>query len=442
MDELQLVRDCFQEQQPSPEVTGIARDQLGAAMSASARGSNGRRARRVMIARLRPARRAPRPDLHPGRSSRLRRPGHPAGLARHAVPLAAAAAVVAIAVAAAVVMPTVWPGRDTTSSGRNAQPPPYYAAIVYKPHSNGTVLDIVDTRTGRVTGQLGSPRHGIYFQDVASLGSDRAFVAAAAVPEGPAIQRNCHTWLYRFWLTANGSPAGLIPFSEMPEVNGYPEFQGLAGSADGTTLAYTTDLNACRPHKPKRYGGQISVLHLRSGRTTRWPYLFPASPTPLSLSADGSLLGFVSNPSDGARSGGPATADTWVLPTDSPAGPLQRYYHRVTVPRPPGAQESWPSAVVLSHSGRTMLTAIDDPGGNTRLMALRDYQTRTGRLTRTVRVLRPHGTYDSNPGLTPSISGRYVLIYLWNKQVSRLDLATGRLIPLRRPTHMPVVAAW
>lgn len=185
------------------------------------------------------------------------------------------------------------------------------------------------------------------------------------------------------------------------------------------------------------------MIHLRSGQVTSWRSRFPATPTSLTLSADGRLLGFVSNRSDGAHSGGPASNYTWVLPTDSPAGPLQRYYHRVTSPGPTSNVTAWPSAVVLSPSGRTMLTAIDNPRGNTQLMALRDYQPRTGRLIRTVRLLHRHGTYYANPGLTPSISGRYVLLYVWNAQVARLDLATGRLTVLPKPRiELPRSAAW
>ena len=107
-----------------------------------------------------------------------------------------------------------------------------------------------------------------------------------------------------------------------------------------------------------------------------------------------------------------------------------RYYLDL---RPTTNVTAWPSTVVLNPSGRTMLTAIDDPGGNTQLMALRDYRTRTGRLIRTVRLLHRRGTYYSSPGLTPSISGRYVLLSAWDAQVARLDLATGRLTILPRP---------
>jgi hypothetical protein len=386
-----------------------------------------------------------RPEAIPGppdTSTALTRPRGSArrrGSARLAVPLAAAAAAAAIAVAATVVVPKVWSGHQATPAGWDAPPPRYYAAAAYGHHAAGPTVDIVNAATGRVTGRLGSPRRGIYFQEVASLGDDGSFVAAAAVPLGPGFQRNCHTWLYRFRITSGGQPTGLRPLS-VPEVAGYPGYQTLAGSADGSTVAYATQ--SCARRVP-RYSGQVAVIHLRSGRVTSWRFRFPATPTSLTLSADGRLLGFVSNRSDGAHSGGPASNYTWVLPTGSPAGPLQRYYHRVTSPGPTSNVTAWPSAVVLSPSGRTMLTAIDNPRGNTQLMALRDYRPGTGRLIRTVRLLHRHGTYYANPGLTPSISGRYVLLYVWNAQVARLDLATGRLTVLPRPRiELPQSAAW
>lgn len=387
------------------------------------------------------------PDLDPAAGHR-NRPGrrHRTGcLARFSapgrliVPLAAAAAVAAIAVAATVVVPKVWSGHQAAPAGWNAPPPRYYAAVAYRRHAAGPTLDIVNAATGHITGRLASPRHGIYFQEVASLGSDRSFVAAAAVPVGPGIQRNCHTWLYRFRITSSGRPTGLRPLAPA-EVAGYPGYQTLAGSADGSTVAYAT--GSCARRLPK-YAGQVAVIRLRSHQVTAWPYRFPASPTSLTLSTDGRLLGFVSNRSDGAHSGGPASNYAWVLPTGSPAGPLQRHYHRVTGPRAVRGETAWPAVVVLSPSARTMLTAIDNPGGNTHIMALRDYQTRTGRLIRTLRILRAHGTYWTSPGLTPSISGRYVLLYIWNAQVARLDLATGRLTILPRPRiEMPQSAAW
>jgi hypothetical protein len=181
----------------------------------------------------------------PGTSAALdrsRRPARPRGSARRrgsarlAVPLAAATAIAAIAVAATVVVPKVWSARPAAPAGWNAPPPRYYAAVAYGHHTAESAVNIVNAATGRVTGQLGSPRPGIYFQDVASLGSDRSFVAAAAAPLGPRSQHNCHTWLYRFRITSSGRPAGLRPLAPF-EVAGGPFFQTLAGSADGSTVA-------------------------------------------------------------------------------------------------------------------------------------------------------------------------------------------------------------
>jgi hypothetical protein len=176
-----------------------------------------------------------------------------------------------------------------------------------------------------------------------------------------------------------------------------------------------------------------------SGHAKSWSYHYPVAPAELSLSAFGQQLGFVSDPSS-AHVNGPAFSATWVLSTGSPAGPLQRYYHRVTGPA--RKQGTYPTVGVLSQSGQTMLTTIVTPGGKNQNLALRVYRTRTGRLVRTVRVLRPHGTFYVSPGLTASNDGQYVLLYTWNHQVSRLDLTTGRLVRLPTPASMPVSAAW
>jgi hypothetical protein len=392
--------------------------------------------RRYRLARLsRPARRH--------RANRPARPARPASPARPAtrlaMPLAAAAAVAAIAVAATVVVPRVWPGHQAGPADGNAPPPRYYAAVVSAPRSTKTVVDIVNAATGRVTGQLGSPRPGIYFQEVATLGGDQSFVAAAAVPVAGPVAQHCRTWLYRFRITAAGRPAGLRSLGARgvagyPSLQGLLDFQSLAGSADGSTVAYSTA--ECSGANPGvKIAGQISVLHLRSRRVSTWRYQFATGISSLSLSANGHLLGLDANPS----AGGPTTA-SWVVPTDSPSGSLQRYGHRVTATHLPRTKKrSWAWAVALSPSGRTMLTAIGYPGGHQHLLALRDYQTRTGRLLRTVRILREHGgTYD-NPALALSASARYVLLYSWNAEEARLDLATGRLVILR--TRSPYVQA-
>jgi hypothetical protein len=391
---------------------------------------------------------AVRPETIPGPPrlgpARVRVPGpqRQRRLAALAIPLTAAAAVAAVAVAATVVVPRVWPGHGSVTAADqswNAPPPRYYVMMGYLPHSSASLLYVVNSTTGRIVGQLGTPRHGVYFQAVAALGGDRTFIAAAAVPRGQGYQRHCNTWLYRFRLTASGAPVSLTPFA-IPETAGYPE--SLASNANGRLVAYST--LRCSG-QVRANDGQVSVVHLPSRQVTTWRTRWPAVPTSLSLSASGRLLAFVSNPSNGTRVYSPSYESTWVVRTGSPSGPLQRYYRRVTGsrqthPLPP----SWPSATVLSRSGTRLLTTIDDPGGKTALLALRDYRASNGQLIKTVVVLHKHGsTYFAGPGLSPSASGRYVLIYLWNAEVERLDLGTGRVATLPTPKlRLPIGAAW
>jgi hypothetical protein len=345
-------------------------------------------------------------------------------------------------VAATVVVPRVWPGHGSVTAADqswNAPPPSSYAIVTYRPHSAQTVLDIIGSDTGRITAQLQSPGHGRSFYQVAALGSDRRFIAAAEVADQPHLAHPCATWLYQFRLTADGQIAGLRPFS-MPRVQGY--VSALTASANGQVVAYY----AARCSGDQRiYVGQVGVTRLASRQTTLWSVRMTADPSSFSLSANGSLLGFVSNPSSGSHVGSPSYNSAWVLRTDSPAGPLSRYYRRVT-----GSAQThplptqWPGATVVSRSGATMLTSINDPGGNTRVLALREYRVRTGHAIRTVRLLRAHGgIYYTFAGLAPSLSGRYILITVWNARIYRLDLASGRLTTLPTPaTRLPNSAAW
>jgi hypothetical protein len=151
---------------------------------------------------------------------------------------------------------------------------------------------------------------------VARLGSDRTYVAAAIT----SFQDACTTQLYRFTIGPRGLPSRLTPLS-------VPQFTGtvneLVGSADGNVLAYTAS-GRCAPRGHHLAG----VIHLATRQITTWSYgLGNRRPTifgSLSLTADGSLLGFTGGPI------GPlGSQDVWVLPTTSPPGPLTRHARKV-----------------------------------------------------------------------------------------------------------------
>jgi hypothetical protein len=156
--------------------------------------------------------------------------------ARFAAPLAAAAAVTL-----AVVIPTLVAGTA----------PPWHHAQTVKPRSTaaaiapappalpaftlvdlGSSLKVYDTRTGAAVATLAAPA-GQQFEDVASGGTARAFLAATGLSgTGPA----CHAYFYRFELSATGQPSPLTLLRSVPG----SQPTAIAATAGGGTYAYST----------------------------------------------------------------------------------------------------------------------------------------------------------------------------------------------------------
>lgn len=355
-----------------------------------------------------------------------------------AAPLAAAAAIAVIVVTAAVAVPRIWPGR-TAGGGAVAQPG--YVAAVVQGRDGSTALEVISTATGQVLGRIVAPRPSLHFISVAALGSDRRFVAEAGATNNHKNARGCGAWLYQFRLTAQGQPSALTPL-DVPEVAGWPVPMALAASADGNTVAYTTARCTEDPDPGDRAVGHVGVISLRSATVRTWGFKFPAGPTSLSLSADGRLLSFVSDPSDGGHAGSMEFNSAWVLPTSSAPGPLQQHYRRVVrTPKEPALLD----AAALSRSGKMMLTAVEaSPKPLQWVVTVSAYETATGRLIRVQRVLRYHGgVFDGNFELSPSTSGRYLLVTPYHNAIYRLDLATGRYSAVPRTKgDLSFSAAW
>lgn len=382
------------------------------------------------------------------------RAGRLAGGARRlGVPLAAAAAVAAIVVSATVVVPRVWSGQASGSASSGSagvsaqafpgnrmpggQPPRYFTAIMSVSKSSqpdATSLDVFNPATGRVVGHLARPRPDLYFEAVAALGNDHTFVAAATRGVMPRGTAGCNTWLYRFRVTPQGKPTGLQPLS-LREVPGYLELGTLAASANGSVVAYNT--TPCAFPDSRAYAGQVGVIHMRSGQLTTWKYRFPASPTSLSLSADGRLLSMVGNPSNGSSESTITLNSEWVLRTSAAAGPLEQHYRRVF-----GAPH-WPIASTLSPAGTVVIAGLPRYLRNQHWqVTLAAYQTATGKVTAIVDVLRVLSSLES-ADLSPSHSGRYLLLNSWNDFVERIDLATGRISKVPGiQDFRPIQVAW
>jgi hypothetical protein len=238
------------------------------------------------------------------RAARGPRAWAPRARSRALVPVAAAAGVAVIAVTTALVVPALLAGPPGGPAAALAGAPRFFAGVTPNPRGQvSTELNVYRSATGRVVASVPLPGRDHAFAAVARLGGDQAYVAAAVTSF-----RACTTRLYRFTIDARGRPAPLTPLS-VPRVTG--TVAELAGSADGNVLAYTA-AGRCAP----RGRALAGVIHLATGQVTTWTH--PATAGSLSLTADGSVLGFTAGPSD-----------VWVLPTSAPAGPLTRHARKV-----------------------------------------------------------------------------------------------------------------
>jgi hypothetical protein len=332
------------------------------------------------------------------------------------VPVAAAAAVTIIIVTAALVVPNLLTGpRGGRSPGVLAGAPAYFAGVAGTPP---TVVNIYRSATGRVVASFPTPRHLKMFTAVARLGGDRGYVVAAVT------SNECTTRLYRFRIDSRGRPSGLTPLS-VPKVTG--AVGELVGSTAGNVLAFTA-AGPCTP----RARTPVGVIHLATRQVTTWtfqsarrrwdrahtfkywePYATAGS---LSLTADGSVLGFLAG-SD--RRDGPQ--DVWVLPTSSPPGPLTRHARKVLHLRTAVFR------VVLNHSGlRAYVETLSAPRGGAVVLDL--YSTSTGQRTRSLGRLGPGGQNLAELPITVDASGVHLIAYGYasGPRVTILNLATGR----------------
>jgi hypothetical protein len=268
------------------------------------------------------------------------------GRAQVLAPLGAAAAVTAIAVAAALAAPGAHLGRNATSSGilsGNGSAP--VAALGTITATNGLArfflalprqgininrityfpLSVYSAVTGRLAGSLTTPRW--FFtkgQSVAaSTASDLTFIVANST--GPARLSACHstTTLYRLDLSEQGVPSSLTRLA-LPVIPG--DVTALAATPDGRMVAYVT--SACE--LPFGEVAVLGVVNTATGQRKQWTWPAPGVEVPsLSISADGRLIEYLSNPNKVLSPVEGQTLDTvnnvGLLPTSSPDGSVLRY---------------------------------------------------------------------------------------------------------------------
>jgi hypothetical protein len=333
----------------------------------------------------------------------------PRARVRAVIPVVAAACVAVIVVAATLVAPRVLagpPGRGAATGLAGA--PRFFAGLTGMPQDNA--LNVYRSATGRVVASVPAPRPDREFEAVARLGGDRTYVAAAV-----ASSRACTTQLYRFTIGPGGRPSGLIPLS-VPQITGV--VMELVGSADGNVLAYKVG-GLCAPHQ------LTGVIHLATRQITTWSYgtggLLPPMDGDLSLTADGSVLGFMAGSSSNAY----GLTNVWVVPTNAPGGPLTRHARKVLHLR------TGVFRVLLSNAGSQMyVETAAAPRGGAVILSL--YGTTTGKRIRLLGRIGPGGMNRAELSFTPDAAGKHLLIYGYFHpgHLEEMNLSTGHLIPV------------
>jgi hypothetical protein len=229
----------------------------------------------------------------------------PARHARWIAPVTTAAAVAVTAVSVGVIVPRVLSGQHARPQAHSAAAP---LARAHSPHaarahpatipglpeftvvSADTGLEVVQTATGHVTGQVSTPP-GQIFDYLAGDASDQTFYVSAQQAD---VMATCRAYFYRFSLNVAGQASALTALPGSGQA-GLPT--ALAASADGRKLAFS--ITHCGDGggtkiPPSQAIGYIGLLDTASGKITgHWTYALGEDyATSMSLTPDATLLAF------------------------------------------------------------------------------------------------------------------------------------------------------
>jgi hypothetical protein len=331
------------------------------------------------------------------------------------------AALAAGVMAGTASMATAGITKPAASTREPLSAPPFFAGIVSEPasgpvtHPFRDVVKIFSSATGTPAGTLRA-RGSQNFSALSRLGDDQSFVAAAF------NRRACVSHLWKFTIDPVGKPSALTRLSA--PMSG--QVEELTASADGTTLAL--QVSGCNPGGP-----QTAVIDLVTGQTTRWDTPAGAFDASLSLTADGSELGFVLNPDFNNPD---ATDQAWIKPTDAPAGPLLKGAHQV-----PGLGANAERAVLSPDGDQLWIEAQKTPHSKGPV-TLRLITTSTGALVKRITRLSPGGKDLTFVGLALDNAGKHMLAYGGNPgpghaDAEEIDLRSGQTHTL--PITDPVI---
>ena len=268
------------------------------------------------------------PDHARRRARRTGRTGPGPSRIRVLIPLAAAVAVITVAAVVAVLLPRAAPGlgRGKPTAGQTTPAllttPAYFVVLNWSQHPS---MFVANATTGAQGARISLPFPATDLVSVAT-GDGQTFVVAATAPEG------CTTTLYRFSLAANGTPSPMTPFTNVAGQISDP--WDMAVSAGSRFIAYQT--MACSHLSPEqllkaaKHGqtqrGHLSVLNTVTGRTKQWTYQtrlneFLPGTGNVSISANGSVVGFSNKVIDTSAPAGSLAAHARVVATNGEFGP-------------------------------------------------------------------------------------------------------------------------
>jgi hypothetical protein len=325
----------------------------------------------------------------------------------------AAAGTVIVVACAAIIPATIGLPGHTPGPAAGHRPaglagaPKFFAGVTEKPlgqNPPATVVNIYRSATGRVVASIRPPRPYHDFVAVSRLGGDRTFVAAVITGFSPSA---CTSHLFQFSIDGQGHPSGLTPLS-VPQVTG--EVAELVSSADGKAVAFT--VSECAP------GQAVGMINLATRQTTTWAVPDhghqAVSFGRLSLTEDGSRLGFVV----GSPVGPVGPTNAYVLPTDSPSGPLMRHARKM-LHVPTGVFQ-----VVLSNDGSQAYVETRSASGEGAVV-LSQYSTTTGQRVRLLCQLSPGGRFLTELGVTVDAAGKHLLASSDAHRMTAVNLTTG-----------------
>jgi hypothetical protein len=337
------------------------------------------------------------------------------------IPLTAATAVIAVAAAVAVLLPRAAPGlgRGHSALGSSASvllTPGFFVAMSW---TQTPSMFVVNAATGAQGARISLPFPAADLTSVAT-GDGQTFVVAATAAG------SCSTTLYRFSLAANGTPGALTAFTK---VNGQiNDPWAMAVSASGR-IAYQT-LACGQPGQ-----GDLSVLDPVTGLTKQWTYptsvrgSVPGTGN-LSISADGSVVGFGNK----------------VIDTNAAAGSLAAHA-RVVAAKGEFGSSTELGGLNVAPDGQTVYfetnkVAVDKPVWSG--WQLRAFDLGTGQ-TRLVRSFP--GIEGSPAAATFDPTGRYMVVeYVVRTgpttKLVRVDTANGQLTPLNASWAVNPAIAW